>query len=111
MCDQQYKEAYAAKLPYIPTLEQMLAAPQQMAALSFMQSCSMVAAAVDSSTAATLFKDGTTAAVTVTGAADSAVAADATDDSITEAYAGLLIIAVALYAICFIIVRCFNMVV
>eukprot|EP00953_Heterococcus_sp_UTEX-ZZ885_P039084 20050-Heterococcus_DN1.PRE.2 len=86
MSDQQYEEAYAAKLPYRPTLEQMQAAPQQMAALSFMQSCSMVAAAVNSSTAATLFKAGTT---TATATADHSAAASADDISITHVCAVL----------------------
>eukprot|EP00953_Heterococcus_sp_UTEX-ZZ885_P016434 9240-Heterococcus_DN1.PRE.1 len=82
-----------------------------MAALSFMQSCSMVAAAVDSGTAAILFKAGITTAAAAGAGADSAVAAGATDDSFTEACAGLLIIAVALYIIYFVIMRCYSLIV
>jgi hypothetical protein len=92
----------------------MQAAPQQMVTLSFMQSCSMVAAAVDSSTAATSFKAGTTATAAAGAAgagADSAVAAGATEHSFTEACAGLLIIAVALYMIYFVIMRCYSLIV
>jgi hypothetical protein len=108
MSDQQYEEAYAAKLPYRPTLEQMQAAPQQMAALSFMQSCSMATAPVDSSTAATLFKAGTTTATATT--TDHSAAASATDISITHVcavLAALLVIAASLlYGIYLVIIEC-----
>jgi hypothetical protein len=85
----------------------MQAAPQQMAALPFMQSCSMVATAVNSTTAATLFKAGTTAAAT---AADHTAAAAAADISVAHAcavLAALLIIAASvLYGANLVITQC-----